>query len=213
MSDQASNILAGQSSEPCGVTIAFDDVVLVERCRKGQMQAFGLLVAKYQDRVLNTILRLCGNQADAEELAQETFVKALGRLAQFRGQSQFYTWLFRIAVNLALTHRRRGGRIRFTSLSAGDGFDDTQAGSLAATMASRREPSPPSAAMAAEVQCRVLAALEELDDDFRTPLVLRDLEDMDYAQIAQVLDLPAGTVKSRIHRGRAMLKDKLADLI
>jgi RNA polymerase sigma-70 factor (ECF subfamily) len=193
-------------------TIAFSDAALVEQCRRGDMQAFGSLVAKYQDRIFNMIYRMCGRRADAEELAQEAFLKALERITQFRGQSQFYTWLFRIAANLTISHRRRGGRVRFQSLSGPEEFEHSQADALTAAMARRRSPAPEAAVMAAETQQRVMEALEELDDEFRLVVVLCDIEDMDYAQIAQVLGVPVGTVKSRLHRARCMLRDKLADL-
>jgi RNA polymerase sigma-70 factor (ECF subfamily) len=175
------------------------------------MQAFGLLVAKYQDRIYNLVLRLCGNASDAEELAQETFLKALENIAQFRGNSRFYTWLFRIAANLAISARRRGARIKFHPLAASDDGDG-QIG-LEARLADSREPSPQHAAASAETAAAVLRALEELDEEARLVVVLRDVEDMDYSQIAEVLDLPVGTVKSRLHRARCLLKEKLSDLM
>jgi RNA polymerase sigma-70 factor (ECF subfamily) len=193
-------------------TIAFEDSALLEQCRRGDMQAFGALVAKYQDRIFNMVFRMCGRRADAEELAQETFLKALERIGQFRGQSQFYTWLFRIAANLTISHRRRGGRVRFQSLSGPEEFEQSQADALTAAVARKRSPAPEAAAMAAETGRRVMDALEELDDEFRLVVVLSDMEEMDYAQISDVLGVPIGTVKSRLHRARCILKDKLADL-
>lgn len=193
--------------------ISFEDAALVESVRKGDMHAFGALVAKYQDRIYNLILRMCGQAADAEELAQETFLKALERIDQFRGKSQFYTWLFRIGTNLALSHRRRGGRIRFHPLDNGDDGSETQADSLTAAMASRREAAPDERAQAAESKREISAALDELDEEFRLVVVLREIEEMDYTQIADVLDVPVGTVKSRLHRARLILQEKLADLI
>ncbi len=192
--------------------IAFDDVLLVERSRKGDMQAFGSLVAKYQDRIYNLVLRMVGRPSDAEELAQETFLRTLERLSQFRGGSQFYTWLFRIAANLAISHRRRAGKVRFQSMTGPEDCDENQSAALTASMAQRREARPDEAAHSAEVNRRVMQALEELDEEFRLVVFLRDMEDMDYAEIADVLELPVGTIKSRIHRARNMLKDKLADL-
>ncbi len=192
--------------------ISFEDETLVDRCRKGDMQAFGLLVAKYQDRILNMVYRMCGRWADAEELAQETFLKALERIGQFRGHSGFYTWLFRIAANLTISHRRRAGRIGFNSLNAGDDMENTQADALTAELSARRNPAPHAAAEAAEQHRRVYEALDSLEDDFRLVVVLRDIEEMDYSQIAKVLDLPAGTVKSRLHRARCMLKEKLGPI-
>ena len=217
MTEPASNMTADGDMPSVGGTarkgtISFEDAALVEQCRKGDMQAFGSLVAKYQDRIFNMVFRMCGRRADAEELAQETFLKALERIGQFRGQSQFYTWLFRIAANLTISHRRRSGRVRFQSLGGPDDVDHSQADALTAAMARRRNPAPEAAAMAVETNRRVMAALEELDDEFRLVVVLCDMQEMDYAQIAQVLGVPVGTVKSRLHRARCILKEKLADL-
>jgi RNA polymerase sigma-70 factor (ECF subfamily) len=194
-------------------TIAFDDAVLVDRTRKGDMQAFGALVAKYQDRIFNMIFRMCGRYAEAEELAQEAFLRALERINQFRSQSRFYTWLFRIAANLTISHRRRSGRIKFQPLESSENGGSARVGVLTAAAAERRNPGPEVAAMAAETNRRVTQALEELDDEYRLVVILRDMEDMDYRQIADVVGVPVGTVKSRLHRGRCVLKEKLADLV
>lgn len=177
------------------------------------MQAFGSLVAKYQDRVFHMVFRMCGRRAEAEELAQEAFLKALEKIEQFRSQSRFYTWLFRIAANLTISHRRRCGRIQFEPLDGPTDFGDTQAAALTSALASRREAAPEAAAMATETHSRLTRALDELDDEYRLVVLLRDVEDMDYEQIGEVLGLPVGTVKSRLHRARCVLKDKLADLV
>jgi len=218
VADQASKTVTnGRAADANGPgskeTLSFDDAALVEQCRGGDMQAYGLLVAKYQDRLFNMVYRMCGRRADAEELAQEAFLKALERIGQFRGHSQFYTWLFRIAANLTISHRRRSGRVRFQSLTGPEKFEHSQADALTATVARRRTRAPEAPVIAAETHQRVMDALEELDDEFRLVVVLCDMEDMDYAQIAQVLDVPIGTVKSRLHRARCMLRGKLADLI
>ncbi len=160
VTEWASNISTGQDAPAdAGRTIEFQDQALVTRSRKGDMQAFGLLVAKYQDRIYNLILRLCGNAADAEELAQETFLKALEKISTFRGSSRFYTWLFRIAANLAISARRRSGRVRFLSI-AGASDDDSEP-SPESRIADVREPSPSHAAMSAETARAVTAALEQ----------------------------------------------------
>lgn len=217
MIERASNksVEEGAASEAAAgkTTIVFEDAELVERCRKGDMEAFGRLVAKYQDRIFNVIYRMCGRRADAEELAQETFLKALERIGQFRGQSRFYTWLFRIATNLTISRRRRDGRIRFCSSSAPDEQSDNQAAALTAAVAQRRNPGPEAAAVSAETRRRVSQAIEELDDDYRVVVILRDIEEMDYARIAEVINVPQGTVKSRLHRARCSLREKLADLV
>ena len=189
--------------------IAFGDDVLVQRCQNGDMQAFAALVAKYQDRVFNMAYRMCCRREEAEEIAQEAFCKALEKISQFRGESRFYTWLFRIAANLVMSQRRRSGRLKFWSLERTEASDVSPA---AATMRSP-DPAPPAVAMAAEQQQRVAAALESLPEDMRIVVILRDIEELDYSEISEVLGTPAGTVKSRLHRARCALKEKLADLV
>lgn len=203
---QASNNLKAQAQ--ARPAIAFDDAALVERFRRGDMESFGLLVAKYQDRIYNLMLRMCGRSGIAEELAQDAFVRAMERISQFRSKSSFYTWLFRIAVNLAMSYRRRHGKIQFHSLSTAD--DDCKPLS---TRLTSNQPGAAAIAIKNEIHSRVAANLEELDDEFRIVLILRDMEDMDYAEISNVLDIPIGTVKSRIHRARSMMREKLKDLL
>jgi len=218
VTEWASKLTAGHSGgddESAGAPapIAFEDAALVEQSRQGDMRAFGLLVARYQDRVFNTVLRVCGNRSDAEELSQEAFLKALERIGSFRGESGFYTWLFRIAVNLAISHRRRSGRVRFRSLTRPEEYDEMQDEAATAATARRRTPPVEARILAAETSDRIAEALEELDDEFRLVVVLRDIEEMDYTLISHVLEVPVGTVKSRLHRARCALRDKLADLV
>ncbi len=213
MTQRASKRVADDQAPAGGQTIAFEDLALIDRCRKGEMQAFGLLVAKYQDRIFNLIWRMCSRQVEAEELAQEVFLRALEKLDQFRGHSQFYTWLFRIAANLVLSRRRREGRIHFVPLAAGADCDERLGAGPAVALAQQRDPPPEAAAMAAETTARVAEALETLDEEHRLIVVLRDMEDMDYSDIAAVLELPLGTVKSRLHRARSLLKERLSDLV
>lgn len=192
-------------------TVMLEDAALLERCRRGETQAFGTLVVKYQDRVFNAILRMCGNRDDAEELCQETFVKALENLRGFRQASGLYTWLFRIATNLTISRRRRSGRVKFHSLDAagpGEEFARPQD-----ALPDRRENDPREMAARDDAGRQVLKALEELDEEFRVAVVLRDVEGMNYDQIAQVLEIPVGTVKSRLYRARSVLRRKLRDLI
>ncbi len=193
--------------------LAFDDAAMIAACRKGRMDAFGSLIAKYQDRLYNAILRMCGDRDQAADLCQEAFVKVLERLDTFRGNSQFYTWLFRIAVNLTISRRRRDGRVRFTSLSSDVELGDGQAAALAGHGAPARQTDPARQVMDSELMRRVLEAMETLEDEFRVVVVLRDIEGMDYDQIASVLSAPVGTVKSRLHRARLMLREKLGDIV
>ncbi|MFP3938522.1 MAG: sigma-70 family RNA polymerase sigma factor [Phycisphaerae bacterium] len=193
--------------------IAFEDASLVQRCRDGDLRGFEALVAKYQHRLYNALYRMTGRSDDAEELAQDAFLKALEKLDSFAGRSSFYTWLYRIAVNLTISRRRREGRIRFQPLTVGDDdFDRSQAAELSARKRQNGNPGPAAMAESAEAAGRLTDALERLDDEYRIVVVLRDIEGMDYAQIAEVLELPAGTVKSRLHRGRCMLREMLSDL-
>jgi len=214
---RASNTLAakragGDGKADAGGTVGFDDAALVQKARRGDMEAFAALVAKYQDRVFNVVFRMCSRREDAEELAQETFLRALERISQFRGQSRFYTWLFRIAANMVISHRRRSGRIKFQSLSGLEELPPTQAAALTRA-AGKPGPSPQAAVVAAETKRRIEDALGQLDDQMRLVVVLRDVEDMEYSQMADVLNVPVGTVKSRLHRARCALKEKLADLL
>jgi RNA polymerase sigma-70 factor (ECF subfamily) len=187
-----------------------EDAALLERCRQGDTAAFGPLIVKYQDRVYNSILRLCGNCDDAEELCQDTFVKALENLLAFRQASGFYTWLFRIAVNLTISRRRRASRVRFHSLEGDNGDDHDARGDRPSGDA--RQDDPRELALAGDSRRQVVKALVELDEEFSAVVVLRDIEDMNYEQIAQVLEVPVGTVKSRLYRARALLREKLQDV-
>jgi len=215
VTDQASKQSSEADKGPRGPddgseVVELGDEVLVERVQRGDREAFGVLIGRYQDRVFNLVYRMCGRRAEAEELAQEAFLKAMERIGQFEGRSRFYTWLFRIAANLTISHRRRGRRVRFQSI---DGWPDESTGrSLAAGTAQHREPNPARKAMAVEMQDIVAAALETLDEPFRVVLVLRDMQDMDYAEIADVLGVPTGTVKSRLFRARRMLRERLEHL-
>lgn len=179
------------------------DGALVRRARNGDSAAFGMLVSRYQDRVLNACYRLCGSRDDAEDLTQTAFVKAYEALPRFEAKSSFYTWLFRIAVNLTLSHRRSRGRRKTISLDGGD--DDRRPDPAAAD----EDTDVARTAERNELREHLSAALAELDAEFRAVVVLKDIENMDYATIAQVLDLPLGTVKSRLHRGRLALRERL----
>lgn len=180
------------------------DAELVRRAQRGAPAAFAELVSRYQDRVYNTCYRMCHNQADALDLTQATFLRALESLGQYEARSSFYTWLFRIAVNLTISERRARQRRPAAALEQADpeGAGGGPAG-RAAEVSDRLEQ--------CELRARVERALAQLDEEFRAAVILKDIEDMDYASIAEVLDVPVGTVKSRIHRGRLMLRELLKD--
>jgi len=193
--------------------IEFDDAVLVEHCRGGDNAAMERLIVKYQDRIYNVILRMCGNCEDAAELTQDTFVKVIENVATFRQQSSFYTWIFRIAVNLTLNHCQRKGRVVFGSIEAGQDETGGQAtAALKEYLYDHREPSPADSAQNKELCELVIKAMMRMDDSQRAVVVLRDIAGMDYAQIADVLDVELGTVKSRLSRARNSLREMLEAL-
>lgn len=194
--------------------VHLDEVLLVEQARSGDMAAFSRLVTRYQDRILNTCWRLCGNRDDAQDLTQEAFLRALQSIGSFSGRAAFYTWLYRIAVNLAISHHRRAGRHLRLSLDGRDGeqWVDHQAVALGGHGA-RAMDDPSQRLTARETERQVVDALDTLDDDHRTVIVLRDIEGLDYEQIAGILEVPPGTVKSRLHRARMTLRERLRPLI
>ena len=181
------------------------DADLVSRAQRGDPAAFEELVTKYQDRVYNTCYRMCHNHADALDLTQSAFLKAFQALPRFQARAGFFTWLFRIAVNLTLSHRRALSRRPSLSLRH---FDDDQGRAYEPT-ADPETSDPTRSAEQTEMYRRLEAALDQLDEEFRAAVVLRDVEGLDYAAIAEVLEVPVGTVKSRIHRGRLMLRELL----
>ena len=206
----ASNIPVNLGGQPASAPLTADvELRLLRRCRRGDRAAWQELLVGYQDRVFAAILRMCGNRDDAEELCQETFVRAMESLPSFRQDSGFYTWLFRIGVNLTISRRRRGGRVRFVSLEPPPGDDEARRRELT----DQRGPAPHDQVDRADTHQRVLEAIGELNDEFRAVVVLRDVEEMNYQQISQVLQVPVGTVKSRLFRARAILQKKLRDLM
>ncbi len=184
-----------------------DDLRLAQLSREGRREAFGELVSRYQDRVYALALRLTGNADDAAEIAQEAFLKAWRALGAFRGESAFYTWLFRITVNEARTRQRaRAARPAPLSLDAARRED----GPTPVEAAAARTPDPSDEAARAESRRLVEEGLGRLELEHREIIVLRDIEGRDYEEIADVLGCPRGTVKSRLHRARAALRGLLA---
>lgn len=182
-----------------------DDQALVQRVQTGDVRAFEPLILRYQDRIHNACWRMCGNVEDARDLTQEAFLKALRSINSFQGASGFYTWLFRIAMNLTLTHRKRA---RLRLVGSLDQPDDSGA-TVADRIEDRRSPSPSENAMKDEARSAVARALENIDPHHRAVIVLRDMEGFDYQRIAEILDVPVGTIKSRVHRARVALRDAI----
>jgi len=191
------------------------DVALLQRAQSGDRGAYGQIVLLYQDRLYNAMLRLVGDREEARELAQEAFTRGLANLSTYRGDAAPYTWLFRIAVNLAISQLRKVQRQRVFSLdpllnpSHGGGRNDDQATALLDRMARDKGETPPQKLERRERDQAVLAALGKLDAEYRAVLVMRDIEGFDYQQMADVLGLPLGTLKSRLFRARLALRDEL----
>jgi len=184
------------------------DPELVSRTLGGDGAAFGAIVGRYQDRLYNAIYRLVGSAEDARDLLQDAFIKAYENLEGFRGGSSLYTWLFRIAVNTALSHRRKRKWTHATLSPVSDDDPGTAAG-----WADPSAPDPADPLVSAETEALVQQALDGLDEDHRTVVVLRDIQHCDYREMADILGVPTGTVKSRLHRARLMLRDRLKPLL
>ncbi len=196
---------------PASRAESVDEASLVARCREGDRAAFGDFVRAFQDRVFGVCLRISGDRNDAADATQETFVRALESIARFDERAAVFTWLYRIAVNLAIDQRRRRGRGGVVPLDGRRGRDNS-AGSLGDRLAADG-PGPDERLHATEREAAVAKAIVELDEEQRVVVVLRDIDGLDYAQIAEVLQLPVGTVKSRLFRGRMMLKEKLRAMV
>ena len=197
------------------------DVALLQRAQAGDRGAYGQIVLLYQDRLYNAVLRLVGDREEARELTQEAFTRGLEKLDRFRGDAAPYTWLFRIAVNLAISQLRKVQRQRTFSLDRpSPNGNGTYAGGRDArrpgvgpdrprVAGPQQEPGPAERVEHRERDQAVLTALGRLDAEYRAVLVMRDIEGFDYQQMADVLGLPLGTLKSRLFRARLALRDEL----
>jgi len=195
------------------------DLALFQKARGGDRSAFGQIVVLYQDRLFNALLRMVGEAEEARELTQETFARGLEKIDSFRGESSPYTWIFRIGMNLAIGSLRRSQRVRMFSLDGtshggnGSSHRDDQASALVDRMASARGEQPPQVVERRERSQVVLDALSRLDPEYRAVLVMRDIDGFDYQQMAEVLSLPLGTLKSRLFRARLALRDELSSYL
>jgi len=184
------------------------DKKLVERVQKGDKGAFDLLVLKYQHKIVNLIMRYVRDPELALDIAQEAFIKAYRALPRFRGDSAFYTWMYRIAVNTAKNHlaaqRRRPMDIELD-------LQDPEQYDLHAKL--KETDTPEGVALSNELQETVERAIAALPEDLRTAIVLRELEGMSYEEIAETMECPVGTVRSRIFRARDAIGKKIGSLI
>ena len=180
-----------------------DDAQLIDQALLGHTEAFGQLVLKYQDRLFNTVFHVAGHAEDARDIVQEAFVQAFLKLDSFQRHSAFYTWLYRIAFNTAITHRRRQrptvsmDQLRETNrVEPADDEDD------------------PAETLDRKQRCgQVRQAIGQLPADHRAVLVLREIDGCDYQMISAILDLPIGTVRSRLHRARLQLRELLKGML
>ncbi|NNJ27547.1 sigma-70 family RNA polymerase sigma factor [Alienimonas chondri] len=183
------------------------DAVLIARAvdttasGRRRQEAFGALVDRHADRVHDTLAKLLGDPHEASDAAQEAFLKAWRKLDTFRGDSSFRTWLTRIALNAASSRRRTAAR------------RGTRTGLPTGPREDVRAPAPDAAALCDERNRAVRSAIAELPEDYRVVVVLKEFEDLSYEAIAEVVAVPVGTVRSRLHRGRAELRRRLASLL
>lgn len=190
--------------ESVAVAAGADDGTLVSRAAAGEAEAFRSLVERYQGRIVALLHRLCGCPEQALDLAQETFLAAHRHLGSFRRESRFSTWLHAIAVNQARSAARRRRPVALLDAVTADGRRVCPEPVAAAPAAS-------SGLERAELATRIAAALDRLDGRYREVVVLADMQDASYEEIAATLDIPVGTVRSRLHRGRAELRTLLTD--
>jgi len=184
------------------------DKKLVKRVQKGDKGAFDLLVLKYQHKIVNLVMRYVRDPELAQDITQEAFIKAYRALPRFRGDSAFYTWMYRIAVNTAKNHlaaqRRRPMNVELD-------MQDPEQYDLHAKL--KETDTPEGVALSNELRELVERAIAALPEDLRTAIILRELEGMSYEEIAQTMECPVGTVRSRIFRARDAISKKTGSLI
>lgn len=185
------------------------DQQLVEKAQRGDQKAFGLLVAKYQRKLARLLSRMIRDPVEVEDVTQEAFIKAYRALANFRGDSAFYTWLYRIGINTAKNYLAAQGRRAPTTtefeIEDAEGFDDA---SLL-----REIDTPERLLHTQQIARTVNAAIEALPEDLRTAVTLREIDGLSYDEIAEVMNCPIGTVRSRIFRAREAISAKLRPLL
>ena len=185
------------------------DRQLVERAQRGDKQAFGLLVEKYQRKLARLLSRFIRDPAEVEDVTQEAFIKAYRALPAFRGDSAFYTWLYRIGINTAKNYLMAMGRRAPTSTEVGaeeaEGFDEGEQ--------LRDINTPESVLLSNEIAATVNATIERLPEELRTAIQMREIEGMSYEDIAKAMNCPIGTVRSRIFRAREAIAEQLRPLL
>lgn len=190
------------------MSAAEGDRELVERVKAGDKRAFDVLVRKYQHKLVKLIMRYVSDPADAMDIAQEAFIKAYRAMANFRGDSSFYTWLYRIGINTAKNYVvAQGRRPPDSDIDA----EDAERYDIQSRL--KDQDTPEGLAQRDEIERTVLEAIEALPEDLRTAITLRELEGLTYEEIAQAMDCPVGTVRSRIFRAREAIDKRLRPLL
>ena len=184
------------------------DLELVRRVQAGDKKAFDVLVLKYQQKVTSLVMRYVHDHHLAMDVAQEAFIKAYRGLKNFRGDSAFYTWMYRIAINTAKNHLVSQSR----RLPAND-IDAQEAEQYSGDSALKEYASPEREALREEIRATVIRAIEKLPEDLRTAITLREIEGLSYEEIAEAMDCPIGTVRSRIFRARESVDKELKPLL
>ena len=188
---------------------AATDQALVKRAKAGDKRSFDLLVLRHQNDILRRISHFIRDPMEAQDVAQETFIKAYRAIGSFRGDSAFYTWLYRIATNAAKNHLLAQSR----RPSAGDGVDAMEAEQYAADSKLKEKATPEGLVMAEELKRIIFQTISALPDELREAITLREIKNMSYKEIAIAMDCPVGTVRSRIFRAREAIEQKIGILL
>lgn len=184
------------------------DVELVSRVQRGDKRAFDLLVVRYQHRIVKLVSRYVRDQGDALDVAQEAFIKAYRALPNFRGESAFYTWLYRIAINTAKNYLVSLGRRPLEAVVDGPDGEPMDLDEL-----QRDDETPEKILLVEEIKSTILQTIQALPEDLRTAIMLREVDGLSYEEIAEAMDCPIGTVRSRIFRAREAIDVKLKPLL
>jgi RNA polymerase sigma-70 factor (ECF subfamily) len=183
--------------------VSADDQRLIAECLRGDSAAFGELVRRYQDRLYNTVYRLVDNAEDAQDIVQDSFLNAYQALGHFKGDSLFFTWLYRIAVNTAISLKRKHRVVISVDVGRNEGGVPEPADTSDLSR-------PEQALERTEEEKRIQNALNRLSPEHRAVLIMKDMEGEKYETMAEVLDVPIGTIRSRLHRARLELRDLLS---
>jgi RNA polymerase sigma-70 factor (ECF subfamily) len=207
-SGQMQNTIKNVESKPVNPDRAIDQK-LVEKAQKGDKKAFGILVEKYNKKLTRLLSRMVRDQSEIEDIVQDSFIKAYRAINNFRGDSAFYTWLYRIGINTAKNHLvslgRRPKAMNNVEIEDIENFDDGHE--------MRSLETPETSMMTNEIVVTVNQAIEFLPDDLRQAISLREMDGLSYEEIADIMDCPIGTVRSRIFRAREAISEKLKPLL